>query len=274
VELYFATAAAVLGAIAGSFLNALSFRFNTGRSVIWGGPSTLLGASRSRCMRCGATLGALDLVPVFSFVFLRGRCRRCGSKISWQYPLVETAAAALSVLIFLQSYQPAGAGAQILYFTFWFVVWMTLLFAAVYDLRQSVIPWSCSILLALLALALVVYTQPLSAYALASGPVLASPLLLLSLVSRGRWMGWGDGALELGLGWLLGLAGGLTALVLAFWSGAVVGIALMLVSKAGLQAGRQVTMKSEMPFAPFLILGALAVHFFNVDFFSALGPLW
>jgi len=76
-------------------------------------------------------------------------------------------------------------------------------------------------------------------------------------------MGLGDGALELSLGWLLGVTAGLTALVLAFWLGAGVGIALI-------GAGRRYTMKSELPFAPFLIAGAWISLFLHVDFFTAL----
>lgn len=80
-------------------------------------------------------------------------------------------------------------------------------------------------------------------------------------------MGWGDSGLELSLGWLLGLTAGLTALVLAFWIGALVGIALIILKKG-------LTIKSEVPFAPFLVLGALIVHFFHVDFFTTLPLLF
>src|SRR4051812_27470438 len=124
-------AAAVLGAIGGSFLNALSFRLGTGRSVLRG---------RSQCMRCGHTLSALDLVPILSYVFLRGRCRYCGTKVSIQYPLVEAAGALLAFGI-------AALNPAPLSFAFYFLVWMTLLFVVVYDLRHYIIPWSCSGLL-------------------------------------------------------------------------------------------------------------------------------
>ena len=245
-------AAAALGAIFGSFINALSYRFNTGRGM----------GGRSYCDTCGHTLGVLDLFPVFSYMCLRGRCSYCRAKISIQNPLVEVAAAALSALTWLQT-------ASVSAFLFWFVVWMVLLFVVVYDLRHTIIPWSCSILLGLLALAsLFVDFSTLSfhmpdLWAFAAGPLLALPLLLISLVSGGRWMGWGDGSLELGLGWFLGLAGGAAALMLAFWSGALLGIVLILFKK-GLK------MNSELPFAPFLIFGMFLVYFFHVDIFSIL----
>jgi prepilin signal peptidase PulO-like enzyme (type II secretory pathway) len=252
-------AAPLFGAILGSFINALSFRFNTGRSILWA-RSTSLRTSRSRCMHCNHTLASVDLVPVFSYLWLRGRCRYCRAHISVQYPLVEVSAALLAAMTYFAHPEPVE-------FFFWLFVWMVLLFVVVYDLRHTIIPLSCSALLIVLALSYLagsgLYADPL--YLLA-GPLLAAPLFLFSLVSKGQWMGWGDGLLEMSLGWLLGLTLGLTALMLAFWSGAAVGIAL-------LAAKRGITMKSEVPFAPFLALGALIVHFSHVDLFSTLPVL-
>jgi leader peptidase (prepilin peptidase)/N-methyltransferase len=248
-----------LGVIIGSFLNALSFRFNTGRSVMNG---------RSRCMHCGHELGVLDLIPVFSYIFLGGRCRYCGAHISLQYPIVEVAGGALSFLIYTAHPTPLS-------FAFWFIVWMTLLFIVVYDLRHTVIPWSapfCSWHSLFFRLFLSINTPQTFLFvpdfwSLAAGPLLAAPLVFLSAISRGTWMGWGDGPLELSLGWLLGLSVGGTALMLSFWIGATVGI-LLIAAKKGL------TMKSELPFAPFLVLGALVAHFFHVDFFQMFPFLW
>jgi leader peptidase (prepilin peptidase)/N-methyltransferase len=253
MELYFTIAAGALGAIAGSFLNALSYRFNTGQGM----------GGRSHCDSCGVTLGALDLVPIFSYLFLRGRCRRCGSKIALQNILVECATAALAVMVYLAHPTPFA-------FAFWFFVWMTLAFTVLYDLKHNIIPPQCSAILGALAiLSLVLVFEPAPHFALPSlasalaGPLLALPLFLISLVSQGRWMGWGDSGLELSLGWFLGLSLGFSAFMLAFWSGAVVGILLILLKKG-------LTMKSELPFAPFLVLGMFIVFFFHVDFFSAL----
>jgi leader peptidase (prepilin peptidase)/N-methyltransferase len=182
--------------------------------------------------------------------------------------LVEAAAALLSLLIYLSNPEPLS-------YAYSFAIWMTLLFIVVYDVRHTIIPWSASGLLALLAFGSLFISFDHSALFffwpgpldLLAGPALALPLFLLSLVSRGRWMGWGDAPLELSLGWLLGLTAGLTGLMLSFWIGAAVGI-LLIVAKKGL------TMKSEIPFAPFLVLGALIAYFFHVDFFQTLPLLW
>jgi prepilin signal peptidase PulO-like enzyme (type II secretory pathway) len=245
-----ATGAGILGAILGSFLNALLFRYNTGRSVLRG---------RSRCMHCGRTLNALDLVPVLSYLALRGKCRYCHSKVSIQYPLVEIAGVILAALVYLQNPDPFA-------FALWLAIWMTLLFVFVYDLKHKVIPWEASGLLAALAL-LHLWSLGFGSWSLVAGPILAAPLFLLSLVSGGRWMGWGDSALELGLGWMLGVTAGLSAFVFAFWTGAVVGIGLLALSKG-------ITMKSEVPFAPFLIAGAAIAYFCNVDIFQTLPALF
>src|SRR3989338_2725738 len=194
--------AAVFGAIAGSFLNALLFRYNTGRSVLRG---------RSGCMHCGHTLGVLDLVPVLSYLLLRGRCRYCSSRISVQYPAVEVMVGSIAVFLALNTPDLPS-------FFFWLLVWIILLFVLVYDLRHKIIPLSCSALLA-------------------------------------------------GLGLLLGLTAGLTAFMLAFWSGAVVGIVLLCLP-------RGYTMKSEVPFAPFLIFGAACAYFLHVDLFYTLPTLF
>ncbi|HEV8667032.1 MAG TPA: prepilin peptidase [Candidatus Paceibacterota bacterium] len=271
--------AGLLGLIVGSFLNALSFRFNTGQPFF----SKRGMGGRSRCMHCGHELSSLDLVPVFSFLFLGGKCRYCGAKISWQYPLVEVTAAALSVLIFLQvsKVTPSAEGVTLLVgFIFWFVVWMTLLFIVIYDIKHTIIPWSCSILLALLGFCSLFCNLHTLQFAVPgiwlflAGPLLALPLFLLSLVSGGTWMGWGDSELELGLGWLLaasvGISAGVTAFMLAFWIGAGVGVVLLLLSHAGIFG---YTIKSEIPFAPFLVLGAVLAYFFHVDFFSTISTL-
>jgi leader peptidase (prepilin peptidase)/N-methyltransferase len=243
-------AAALGGAIAGSFLNALLFRYGTGHSVLKG---------RSRCLRCGHTLAAADLVPILSYLWLEGRCRYCHTRISAQYPLVECAAAALGALVAAQSATP-------LEFGLWFIAWMTLLFVFVYDMRHHVIPWECSGVLAVLGI-LSLSGHGLEILSVAAGPLVAAPLLALSLVSGGRLMGWGDGAMMVGVGWLLGLHMGYSALLLAFWSGAAVGIVLLLARKG-------YTIKSELPFAPFLIVGAGAAHFLHVDIFATLSLLF
>jgi leader peptidase (prepilin peptidase)/N-methyltransferase len=250
--------ALLLGAILGSFLNALLFRFNTGKGM----------GGRSRCMRCNHTLAALDLVPILSFVLLGGRCRYCASRISAQYPLVEFAAALLSGALFVTF------GDDLLLYAFWLVVWLTVLFIFVYDLRHMIIPWSASLFLLFCAFVSLAFSPAPMANLLA-GICLALPLFLLSLISAGRWMGWADSLFELSLGMFLGFSVGLSGLLLGIWTGALVGVAIVLWARLTPKrrsrgTKRGFTIQSEIPFAPFLALGAAVAFFLHVDFFSTL----
>lgn len=258
----FILAVLAVGAIFGSFINALSFRFNTGKSM----------NGRSRCMSCGHTLGVADLVPVFSYAYLGGSCRYCHTHIALQYPVVEILAALLSLGVFFVTRSPLEYAVGLL-------VWMVILFIIVYDLRHMIIPYVAS---AALAASVLAYMAVVGAYSwpmLLAGPLLALPFVLLSLISNGRWMGWGDSGFELSLGWLLGPMLGISALMLAVWSGALVGTILIFSQKmlaqltpthTFLKSLRGFTIKSEIPFAPFLAFGAALAYFFHVDLFKTL----
>lgn len=257
----------MLGAVIGSFLNVVIYRYNTGM--------TLMG--RSFCFSCNKQLTWKELFPVFSFLVLRGKCRFCKSKIAKQYALVETTMGLISMLIF---WKLGGADAffrtvfanhinieWFLFVAFLFIVFGLLLAISVYDFKHKIIPdfWAYSF--AAVAFLRIIFMPETFLFEPAlwdflAGPILALPFALLWLVSGGRWMGLGDAKLTLGLGWFLGLQGGITAIVLAFWIGAIFGVALLLMEKFSHSIfHHRVTMKSELPFAPFLILGTFLVFF-------------
>ena len=262
MDFLYAALAVGFGLIVGSFINALSFRYHTGRGM----------GGRSRCMRCNAALNAGDLIPLLSHALLRGRCRHCGSSISLQYPAVEAVAGLCGYMAWILHPEPFAFSVATL-------VWATLLFVIIYDLRHTVLPTGALVLLGVLGL-LSVFVDCVetcrvvapSLLALAAGPILGSPLLFLSLVSRGRWMGWGDGMLAVGMGWLLGLSQGLSALLIAFWGGSIAGLSLVLLSRIRARKNAGYTMKSAIPFAPFLALGALIAHAYSLDILAL--PLW
>ncbi len=242
----------VLGTIIGSFLNVVILRWNTGASI---------AVDRSRCFSCGRTLRWYELIPVVSFLVQGGRCRSCGSRLSWQYPLVEMGTGVLFALVvwLFPPLSSLGALADALYFA----IVSVLMVIVVYDLRHKIIPDIFSYFFAFLAMVLIMLHASVGIFdwwTLAAGPLLALPLFLLWLVSGGRWMGLGDAKLTLGIGWMLGLNAGGAALVMAFWIGAIVGIALIIVHRMRL--------KSEVPFAPFLIAGTLIVFFTGLTFTS------
>ena len=138
----------------------------------------------------------------------------------------------------------------------------------VYDLYHKIIPdrWSLTFAISSLVYSLSLYswpdsfTDPKLYLHIASGLILFIPFYLLWKVSKGTWIGLGDGKLAIGIGFLLGLIPGLSAVVFSFWIGALSAIIIMLISHLELLSSR-ITMKSEIPFGPFMIISTLIVLF-------------
>ncbi len=251
----------IFGTIVGSFLNVVIYRYNSGTSPLSG---------RSQCFSCGRTLTWIELFPIFSFLFSRGRCAQCGVKISWQYPIVETLSGIIFVSVFLLG-KPTAETLLLL------VIFSTLLVVAVYDLRHKIIPDGLAIFFALISLFWFIWSTPASferllhfpySWTLIAGPMLFFPFWVLWFVSKGRWLGLGDGKLALGIGWFLGATLGGSAVMLAFWIGAGYALVLMAVQKFLKTAEAKLSMQSEIPFGPFLILATFIVYFTGVNFFD------
>ena len=248
-----------LGLIIGSFLNVVIFRYNTGRGI----------GGRSGCMSCGKTLHWYELIPLLSFMAQRGMCRGCKAKLSWQYPLVELSTSMIFLALFLHfSSEPLTAH---LFFRILIAVvaWCILIVIAVYDLRHKIIPDGAAFAFAFLGLIRVLISVPVHPLgifisALLAGPILFLPFYFLWKISDGRWIGLGDGKLAIGIGWMLGLGYGVSAIFMSFWIGAVASIAIILVGKLR-RRGSGLTLKSEIPFAPYLIIGFALAYFFAFD---------
>ena len=222
-------------------------------------------------MTCGKKLQWYELIPILSFLFQKGRCTGCKSKVSIQYPLVELLTGLLFLLVFnFQFYLFKEFSNDFLLSTLYFlVVFSILVVITVYDLRHKIIPDSLVFLfsgISLLSVIVGIYGGA-DWTTLLSGPLLATPFALLWLVSQGRWIGFGDAKLALGMGWFLGLVDGISAVILAFWIGAFVGVSLILSSKVMplFLKEKHFTIKSEIPFAPFLILGLVIIFFTGWD---------
>lgn len=258
----------ILGVTVGSFLNVLIFRLRSG--------VTLHG--RSKCLACAKPLRAKHLVPLFSYLVQRGRCAFCGVKISLQYPLVEGVLGALYVgVLVVHGFDPLTTTLSDAFLIILDAsVWTILLAVTVYDWKHKIIPDSFSLLLAIVAGVgllfkwqmglLPVYFLPLldtgtlpSWIDLVAGPLLALPFAMLWFFSGGRAMGLGDAKLAWGLGWFLGFPYGVSAIVFAFWIAFIPSILLLFLPS------KRFTMKSEIPFAPFLVLGALVAYLTNIN---------
>ena len=249
----------ILGTIIGSFLNVVAIRYNTGRS----------NGGRSSCYSCNKALSWHELFPVFSFIFLRGRCRHCKSKISWQYPLVEltTGLIFLGLFLFLNNSYSILFPSYFILYTYYAIIFCLLIVISIYDFRHKIIPDSFSYAFSLIS-TIHLFFGNTSGWDFLAGPIFFLPFYLIWRISDGKWMGLGDGKLVLGIGWLLGLIDGLSAIVLAFLVGAAVALCAMAYQKIVSHPRHSLHFKSEIPFGPFLILGTILIFFFRWDIMS------
>jgi leader peptidase (prepilin peptidase) / N-methyltransferase len=282
----------ILGLLVGSFVNVLIYRHNTGLSAVSG---------RSQCLSCGHKLAWYENIPLFSFVFLRGKCLECKTKISWQYPVVELVSGVLFVALFVRQYNlykslysffENGLVYSAVLLIFYFAIASILLVISVYDFKHKIIPdafvyWFIG--LSLLKLVVFLFfclpsstNLPLNTafsfpyvFDLLAPLIFFFPFWLLWFVSDGRWIGFGDAKLVVGIGALLGFVSGLSAIVLGFWIGAGVCLCLLLIQHflPGLSGKyfKHLGANTEVPFGPFLILGTLIVLFTSIDVMGIAG---
>lgn len=238
---------AVAGLFVGSFLNVVVERLRAGTDFIKG---------RSRCPHCSKELGPLELIPLLSWLWQKGRCKKCDKSISIQYPLAEVFTGALFGLSYL-ALQPTNP-LDVALFGIWLYVLSSFIILTIYDLKWYLLP--DRVLLPLIAPALLL--AAIHAYAAGSWQVVVGPAVAallfgggfyaLAAVSKGRWMGGGDIKLAFVMGLLLGLQKTLLAMFVAFNVAAVIGVILIL-------SGRK--KRSDLiPFGPFLIAGTVVSY--------------
>ena len=220
-----------LGAVFGSAVTALSWRLPRGESWARG---------RSRCPACGHRLGPLELVPLLSWLAARGRCRRCRSRISVRYPIIELACAVWAVL----AWQRLGLVPELAPVLLW--GWMMVALVVI-DVDFQLLPDALTLPGTLVALAAALL-GPGSRFALL-GIVVGSGYLWLfawawKTFLKREGMGGGDIKLAAMFGALLGPVGAFLTITLAAFGGALVG-GLMMARGRG-------TMRSELPFGAFL----------------------
>lgn len=256
----------ILGLIIGSFLNVVIYRYHTGKSL----------NGHSHCLSCGEKLRWYELFPLVSYVCLWGRCRTCGCTIPLRYFLVELCTAVLFILLF--SVFPLG-----LLLLFSMLLIAVLLIVSVYDIYHMVIPNELVILMILLALIYYVLTYgfmwDISSVLAHVGAALGAFLFYggLWFVSKGRWIGFGDAKLAIPLAFILGPWATFTFIVFSFWVGAIVSLSILGVPvliqvykkyctpELVVNSFKSFTIKSEVPFAPFMIAAFLLVYIFNLN---------
>lgn len=250
----------IYGLIIGSFLNVVIYRFHTGKSL----------AGSSHCLSCAALLRPYELLPLISYLALRGRCRSCGSKIPSRYFLVELLTGVLFVLAGLQAI-------TLVELVYLLLILSLLVIIIVYDIRHYIIPDILTIALTILSASWLVWQwyQGVVLSVLGTsiiGAVLGSGFFFaLWFISKGKWLGFGDVKLAFPLGLIVGGPLVFSMIVYSFWVGAA--ISILIVGLGKLQRGQlrlhlgltNLTIKSVVPFAPFLIAGCLITLFTHID---------
>ncbi|WDL96987.1 prepilin peptidase [Alicyclobacillus sp. ALC3] len=232
-------AAFVFGAVVGSFLNVVAYRVVRGESIVH---------PRSHCTTCATTLSPVELVPLLSWLFLRGRCRTCGAVIPMRYAVIELCTATLFALTTVTV--PFG-----LKWLAWGVFWALLTTVVATDLTAMRVPNVLSLGGAVVVTALVGLSGIHPWWSGLLGALeAAGVLLLLQLVSRGG-MGMGDVKLYLSVGAMLGFLPGLESLIVASLFGSVVGLSMRAVG--WLRA------REHVPFVPYIAIGVVVVVFFG-----------
>jgi prepilin signal peptidase PulO-like enzyme (type II secretory pathway) len=231
----------LFGLALGSFGNVLLYRVPDGRTIM----------GRSECRYCRRTLSSWELIPVVSYLFLRGRCAGCGLGISAQYPLVELTSGLVFVAALLHRGFDPLSGALL-----GVALWLLLLIAVV-DAQTSSIPDAFNIPFVLIS---ALYAGLVSQFDLGTGvPAIvvgAGFFFIQWAVSRGRWVGSGDIFLGAGAGALLGSWEGVMVFLFASYiTGAAVASVLIFSKKK--------TVGGSLAFGPFLAFGTVVALFYG-----------
>lgn len=229
----------LFGLICGSFLNVCIYRLPRGESIVF---------PPSHCPSCQKRLRAKDLVPLLSFILLKGKCRYCGEKIHWRYPLVEliNGLGWVAIIYFCGFTLPGVVG--LLLFSFSLVV-------ALIDLEHYLILNNLVVFFFLCGIIFSFISDELSLKGRVLGTLVGFAIpFFLALISRGG-MGGGDIKLCAAMGFWLGFPGVFQAIFIAALVGSVIGVAL-LITKIKKR-------KDPIPFGPFLMLGFFLVFLFQ-----------
>lgn len=263
----------MLGLFVGSFLNVVIAR--------WPHEQFIFG--RSHCMSCNHKLEWFDMIPVFSYIFLGGKCRYCKEHISWQYPIIEFITGLLFALGFWfiwQIFLPSGLLLFLVVMLYYMMAVSMLILMSAYDAKTFTIPNKFTVFAIPAALffdfILIFFKQPqidsnafywfsfpsfsfLSSIEGAAAGVLF--MIALYFITVTKSLGFGDVKLILFLGLLVAWPGILLTIFIAFVLGAIVGILLIILKLKHL--------RSRLPFAPFLAVGAILTMFlYNMVFYG------
>lgn len=252
LTIFFLIYSFILGAILGSFLNVLIMRLPEEKSL----------GGRSHCPHCGRTLGFIDLVPILSFLVLRGKCRSCSAKISARYLIMELTISFLFALVFYWL-SPSTLIGYMELLRAWFII-CVLVAVFVIDFEHflilDVIVFPASVVLLLFNVGLDYISGGFQngLYGLTVGGVFSAVacsgvFFSMWAISKGRWIGFGDVKYMLFLGQIVGFPLTIIGFFLSFFIGALVAIPLLFTGKY--------SFASKLPLGTFLSIGFLLTFF-------------
>ncbi|MFP4662183.1 MAG: prepilin peptidase [Halanaerobiales bacterium] len=225
----------ITGLIFGSFLNVIIYRLPREESIVF---------PASHCPSCQNTLQAIDLIPVLSFVFYRGKCRYCKEKISWQYPFVELLTGILLLLLYMKYY-----------FTTEFVIYgllvLVLIAISVIDFKLRIIPNKITYPGVIIAFILSVFFEHITILSSLLGILIPAGLFLLIALIYQKGLGMGDVKLVALIGAVLGWQYTLLAIFIGSFIGAIIGITLILT--------KIMDRRVQIPFGPYISFGTIIV---------------
>lgn len=231
---------------------------------------TTVTKDRSQCLHCSYTLRWYDLVPVISWLSLRGKCRNCHKPIGYLEPLIEVAVALFFVLSYAFWPYPLDSALAVAQLVVWLIAGVTLAILFAYDAKWFLLPDKVSFTLMGLGLVTVVLVFLQSVDIVGdlvsiggSVAILSGLYLFLYWISKGKWIGFGD--IKLGLGLALLLANYQLAFV-ALFAANLIGCLLVI----PLMASGKVKRDTHIPFGPLMILGAIfaqLIGFYFVDLY-------
>lgn len=205
----------LVGIVMGSFLNVCIYRYPKKESLLKG----------SHCMECGYHLRWYDLIPLFSFLILRGRCRKCHAKLSLQYPIVEGMNGALYVIVFLAN----GFNAMSVIYC---LLTSALIVLSIIDFRQYIIPDKVNIVILVLGIIATIVDRPQWKEHVIGFFSVSVILLIIYLVTVGRGIGGGDVKLMAVAGLVIGWKACIVAFIVGCIAGSIIHVIRMKVSGA------------------------------------------
>ena len=243
----------IVGLCIGSFLNVIVFRLDRKTGILMG---------RSECSSCSGQLKWYDLIPLISYVYLRGNCRYCKAEISAIYPLVELTTG-LAVFSYFWVNGLMFGSSDIFSLVFISLFLLLIFFDALYFILPDKIVFTA------IGAALfydVIFRRPDLYNLLLSGFLSSLAFAIIYLASRGEWMGFGDVKLVFAIGLVLGYPLGIFAMVVAVWTAALWGIILLLLKKAN--------RKTALPFGSFLSAATIVFIIFENVIEEKINVIW